>query len=169
MSLIRAPRGREKLVGTVISSMKEEDLDQVLDIERDSFPTPWPASFFKAEMRNPLARSYVLRAHFEEASSCVGYICAWFIHDELHILNLAIHPDFRRLGFGLRLLRHVLHLATESNLAIASLEARPSNAVALNLYRKLGFRAVGVRPNYYYDTREDAVALELDLTRYSAG
>ncbi|MBI2061961.1 MAG: ribosomal protein S18-alanine N-acetyltransferase [Nitrospirae bacterium] len=163
MSVLRAPHRGDKLVSTLITSMKEDDLPEVLDIERESFPTPWPQSFFRAEMRNPLARSYVLKAHFEDGGKCVGYLCSWFIHNELHILNLAVGSDFRRLGFGLRLLTHVLHLAVETGLTLATLEARPSNTPALNLYRKLGFRAVGVRPNYYYDTREDAVALLLDL------
>lgn len=164
MGLVRAPHGYPRLlVSTVLKTMIEEDLPDVMEIERKSFPTPWPRSFFRAELRNPLARSFILRAQFERGGACVGYICSWFVHNELHILNLAVDPAFRKLGFGQRLLTHAFGVARKAGLDVATLEARPSNAPALNLYRKLGFRTVGVRPNYYYDTREDAVALMLDL------
>ncbi|MBI2889660.1 MAG: ribosomal protein S18-alanine N-acetyltransferase [Nitrospirae bacterium] len=144
-----------------------DDLPEVLDIEAASFPSPWPRSFFKAELRNPLARSSVLRAQFETHSRCAGYICTWFVRDELHILNLAIHPALRRRGLGDRLLGHALQEGVEAGLGLATLEARPSNQAALALYRKAGFRPVGIRPNYYYDTREDAVAMNLSLAEWA--
>jgi ribosomal-protein-alanine N-acetyltransferase len=150
--------------------MRPEDLDDVLAIERASFGMPWSRGAFLYEMQqNRVARCTVMR----DDRLVVGYICLWEIADELHITNIAVEPARRRKGVARALLAGVLDDARQRNLRLVVLEVRPSNAEARNLYESFGFRLVGRRQGYYYDTGEDALVLQADLTveppRQSAG
>jgi [ribosomal protein S18]-alanine N-acetyltransferase len=89
----------------------------------------------------------------------VGYHCAWVVFDELHLQNLAVHPDWRRKGIGSLLVRHALELGRGKKTRTAILEVRRSNEEALGLYRKFGFEVVGVRRNYYPEEGEDALVM----------
>lgn len=140
--------------------MRPEDLDEVLEIERASFSMPWSRGAFLYEMQqNRVARCWVMR----ENTSVLGYLCLWEIADELHITNVAVHPGWRRQGIGRTLLGGVLDDARRRRLRLVVLEVRPSNTEARTLYEALGFRVVGRRPGYYYDTGEDALVMEADL------
>jgi ribosomal-protein-alanine N-acetyltransferase len=141
--------------------MRPEDLDEVLDIERRSFTMPWSRGAFLYEMQqNPAARCWVMR----EDGRVVGYVCLWEIADELHITNIAVHPAHRRRGLGRRLLGGVIEDGRARGLRMVVLEERPSNREALPLYESFGFRVVGRRRGYYYDTGEDALVMEARLT-----
>jgi ribosomal-protein-alanine N-acetyltransferase len=98
-----------------------------------------------------------------EDGSVVGYVCLWEIADELHITNIAVHPAHRRRGLGRSLLGGVIQDGRERGLRIVVLEVRPSNREALPLYESFGFRVVGRRRGYYYDTGEDALVMEASL------
>jgi [ribosomal protein S18]-alanine N-acetyltransferase len=87
----------------------------------------------------------------------------WRVADEVHILKVAAHPDSRQQGFGSRLLSHMLDFSRRSSARLVTLEVRRSNEVAQRLYRRFGFRSVGLRPNYYADDNEDALVMLLDL------
>jgi ribosomal-protein-alanine N-acetyltransferase len=93
----------------------------------------------------------------------VGYLCLWEIGHEIHITNLAVHPSFRRQGIGRRLLAPVLEDGRRRGIALVLLEVRPTNAEALALYESLGFRVIGRRKGYYFDTGEDALVMEAAL------
>ena len=139
------------------------DLDEVLAIERISFPTPWSRGAFLYEMRqNPAARCWVARGA-PPAPSVLGYLCLWEISPEIHITNLAVHPDWRRQGIARALLTATLEDARRRGLTLALLEVRPNNAEALGLYEGLGFQIVGRRKGYYFDTGEDALLMRADL------
>ena len=97
------------------------------------------------------------------AEQLVAYAVVWFIVDEIHIGNLAVHPDHQGCGIGKALLAHILTLGRRRSLEYATLEVRPSNQRALALYEHFGFRQVAVRKNYYRDDREDAHVLALRL------
>ena len=85
--------------------MAVSDLDQVLDIERASFPTPWTRAAFCYEIeQNKVARCTAMRAR----GGVVGYLCFWEIGHEIHITNLAVHPEWRRRGAARRLLAAAL-------------------------------------------------------------
>jgi len=92
-----------------------------------------------------------------------GYLMAWVVHDELHVLNLAVARRVRRRGVGAALMAAALHLARREGLATVTLEVRRSNAGAQAFYREFGFREIGVRAGYYPDTGEDALVMTLTL------
>lgn len=140
--------------------MAVRDLDQVLDIERASFPTPWTRAAFCYEIeQNKVARCTAMRAR----GSVVGYLCFWEIGHEIHITNLAVHPEWRRLGVARRLLAAALAEGVARGVTLAFLEVRPSNTRALALYESLGFQVIGRRNGYYFDTGEDALVMEARL------
>ena len=140
--------------------MRVEDLEEVLQIERASFSMPWSRGAFAYEIeRNRVARCWVMR----EEGRVVGYLCLWEVADELHITNVAVHPGWRRRGIGRTLLAHVLQDAGRRALSLVGLEVRPTNAEARALYESFGFRVVGRRRGYYYDTGEDALVMEARL------
>jgi ribosomal-protein-alanine N-acetyltransferase len=145
-----------------INAAAEADLDAVLEIERLCFPAPWARQAFADELARPWARLEVLRASTSER--LVGFCNYWLVADELQILNIAVHPEARRRGHAARLLRHILDQGRRHESRMASLEVRVSNHAAAALYRKFGFREVGIRPRYYADNGEDARLMDLDLT-----
>lgn len=136
------------------------DVDQVLEIERASFPTPWSRAAFCYEIeQNKVARCTVMRA----LRSVIGYLCLWEIGHEIHITNLAVHPASRRRGVGRQLLAGALAAGVARGVTLAFLEVRPSNTRALALYESLGFQIIGRRTGYYFDTGEDALVMEARL------
>ena len=140
--------------------MAVSDLDQVLDIERASFPTPWTRAAFCYEIeQNKVARCTVLRGR----RGIVGYLCLWEIGHEIHITNLAVHPEWRRRGVARQLLGAALAEGVARGVTLAFLEVRPSNTRALALYESLGFQVIGRRNGYYFDTGEDALVMEARL------
>lgn len=140
-----------------IEPMRASDLTDVLVIERASFSMPWSRGAFLYEIeQNRVARCWVAR----ESGRIVGYICLWEVADELHITNVAVHPSARRRGYGRALLDSIFERARAAGARMVLLEVRPSNVEALALYESLGFRVVGRRRGYYYDTGEDALVME---------
>jgi ribosomal-protein-alanine N-acetyltransferase len=140
--------------------MAEQDLDEVLAIERVSFKTPWSRAAFRYELtQNRVARCLVMRAGDEVA----GYLCLWELGHEIHITNLAVDPRRRRRGVARALLAATLEEARGRGVDLAFLEVRPTNVEALGLYESLGFRVVGRRKGYYFDTGEDALVMEARL------
>jgi ribosomal-protein-alanine N-acetyltransferase len=99
----------------------------------------------------------------------VGYLCLWEIGHEIHITNLAVHPSFRRRGLARALLARVLEEARRSAVELVYLEVRPTNVEALTLYESLGFRVIGRRKGYYFDTGEDALVMEARLGAETVG
>lgn len=143
-----------------IERMRPPDLDEVLAIERASFSMPWSRGAFLYEMeRNQVARCLVVRIDGRLA----GYVCLWEVADELHVTNIAVHPELRRRGIGRAMLAHVLDDARGRGFRLVALEVRPSNVEALRLYESFGFRVIGRRHGYYYDTGEDALVMEASL------
>lgn len=143
-----------------IVEMGEEHLVGVLEVERLSFPTPWSKQAFLGELKeNDLAYYYVCL----EGHKVVGYAGMWIIFDEAHVTNIAVHPQFRGKKIGKALLLNLLEQALRLGAERITLEVRPSNKIAQELYRKLGFVPVGVRKGYYTDTNEDAIIMWKNL------
>ncbi len=147
--------------------MRVEDVDQVVAIERLSFPLPWPRESFIREIRE-IDNSRLLvvteeqdRQGSSEASvdNVMGYACWWEVVDECHITNFAVAPAHRRRGVADVLLGRVLEDAKGRGLLRATLEVRLGNAAAIALYEKWGFTAAAMRPRYYPDNREDALVM----------
>jgi ribosomal-protein-alanine N-acetyltransferase len=144
-----------------LDRMRPEDLDEVLTIERASFTMPWSRGAFLYEMQqNRVARCWVGR---DDDGRVAGYLCLWEVADEVHITNVAVRPDMRRQGIARALLNSVIDNARARAFKIVVLEVRPSNHNALTLYESFGFKVVGRRHGYYYDTGEDALVMEIGL------
>ena len=136
--------------------MTLEDIDAVQEVERSSFPVPWPANAFRHELtQNRNARYIVARS----GEAIVGYAGLWLMVDEAHITTVAVHPDHRRLRIGERLLQRLFEIAVAMSAEWLTLEVRASNLPAQRLYEKYGFRRAGVRRRYYSDNNEDALIM----------
>lgn len=144
------------------SVMLPDHLEEVLAIERKSFPIPWSYQAFMFEVtENDFA--FYLVALLE--GKVVGYGGMWVVLDEAHITNVAVHPDLRNRGVGLALMTEMLGRANVLGANKITLEVRPSNRTARSLYKSLGFVDRGMRRKYYSDNGEDAVIMWLNLNR----
>ncbi len=146
---------RPRLI-VVVDAMRIDDLGAVHEIEQASFTAPWPPNAYLSELQtNRLAHYLVVRVD----DRVVGFGGIWLMVDEAHITTFAIHPDWRRLRLGERLLVALLDVALDRRAGEATLEVRLSNLPARRLYEKFGFRPVGIRPRYYTDNGEDALIM----------
>jgi ribosomal-protein-alanine N-acetyltransferase len=174
----------------VVEPMKLEDIPELVEIERQAFPNPWPARAYRYEVsQNRLAHYFVARQQLPEdpeeelpeedghllkriqrwtQSSAqdnrpmVGYCGFWIAAQEAHVSTIAVDPKYRERGIGQLLLITAIEKALELDATLMSLEVRVTNFVAQNLYRKYGFKVVGRRPRYYSDNREDALIMNVE-------
>jgi len=148
---------RKELSGIVIDDMKVADLPEVLAIETASFKTPWSETLFYNEIFKAISVSRVAKIN----GKVVGYLSANIIIDEGHILNLAVHPEYRGLGIASCMIKEMLEIMKASNCRSVFLEVRISNEEARKMYEKFGFCLLGTRKNYYISPVEDAVVMVL--------
>lgn len=144
----------------VLSTMQATDLAEVLAIEQQSFPNPWTSALFLQELR--VAFSRVMLARLAAGGAIVGYLCRWLVADEVHVLNVAVHPAHRRSGIASSLIREVLREADEAGASVVKLEVRRANVGGRRLYEGLAFEEVGVRRDYY-GKGEDALIMQRTL------
>ncbi len=137
------------------------DIEEIMDIECQSFKSPWSWQNILSEFDNAVSQFWLAR-HKPDQRVVVAYILFWIIYDELHILKVATHPNWRKQGLGERLVMHAITLGQEQAVRTVSLEVRRSNIAAICLYQKLGFKVIHVRPRYY-ENQEDAMIMELVL------
>lgn len=135
--------------------MLEEDLEQVVEIEKTSMPSPWSKELFEEELHREAAHYFVL----EVEGKVAGYMGYWEAPQEAHIINLAIGPDFRKKGLGFQMMDYCMEYARKRGAGLATLEVRQSNEAAQALYEKMGFRTVAIRKQYYSDNQEDAIVM----------
>ena len=146
------------------------DLPQVIGIERRSFPTPWSLAMFVLELSKPSGVCLAAVEQHEDQPAdgdgaqrrrgrdrLLGYLICSRYDEVWHLMNIAIDPVARRRGLGSRLLNEMLERAGPD--APYTLEVRLSNAPAIALYERYGFRSAGTRPRYYQDTGEDAMIM----------
>ena len=141
-----------------IKEMTAQDIPQLAGLERLCFSTPWSENSLKAELQKEDAVFLVAR----QGITLAGYAGMNCVLDEGYVDNVAVHPDFRRLGIGRALVQALLSEAQNRNLAFLTLEVRPSNLAAVALYQSLGFAQVGRRKGFYSQPSEDG----LMMTRY---
>ncbi|CAA9425921.1 MAG: Ribosomal-protein-S18p-alanine acetyltransferase [uncultured Rubrobacteraceae bacterium] len=147
---------RERETGPFLRRMRASDLRAVMEIDAISLPRPWSEGIWRSELESPFGLYLVL----EEGEEVVGQIGVRSVLDELHVTNVAVHPEHRRRGHARAMIRGVLSAYPDARLV--HLEVRPTNTTARTLYRSLGFRETGRRPRYYGD--EDALLMTLDLS-----
>jgi ribosomal-protein-alanine N-acetyltransferase len=135
------------------------DLAGIETIERRSYPTPWSRSMFAGELAKP---SSLCLGAFEsdgDEGKLVGYLIVSRYVDAWHVMNVAVDPEHRGRGIASMLLERLFELTVDDGRRGYTLEVRVSNATAIRLYERLGFRARGIRRGYYTDNREDALIM----------
>ncbi|WP_256759018.1 ribosomal protein S18-alanine N-acetyltransferase [Cohnella sp. WQ 127256] len=140
--------------------MNFDDIDTIVEIEREVFTAPWSADAFRNELTQNLFAKYMI---MELEGTILGYGGMWLIIDEAHITNIAIRERYQGTGNGKKLLSEMMKTAYFLGARRMTLEVRVSNEIAQSLYRKMGFYPSGVRPAYYSDNLEDALIMWADL------
>ncbi len=143
----------------------EDDLEEVVAIEKVSFQHPWSRDHIRNEIHSAL--SFPLLARLADGA-CAGYICPMLVLDEGQILNVAVHPSFRGKGIGKLLVLAALEEFRKRGASFVALEVRPSNAAAIALYRHVGFVATGRRKRYY-ENGEDAILMSIEMNEWKEG
>lgn len=144
--------------------MRITDLALVVELDRISFPTPWPKEAFVYELtRNRNSVCWVAE-WMKDANQkiLIGSIVIWLVKTVAHIGTLAIKPGFRKRGFGQLLLAEALQVCIQRGAQSAMLEVRAGNKIAQALYHKFGFEKAGLKEAYYADMQEDALVMVLD-------
>ncbi len=143
--------------------MTLDDLADVMAIQTGAFSNPWTPDMVKKELSQDWSTVLLAERPGEGRPKVLGFVVFWLVHDEVHLLNVAVHPDARRQGIGRALMDAVVAHGRRHRCLTVTLEVRRSNAPAQALYDRFGFRRVGLRPAYYGDNREDAVIMTADL------
>lgn len=133
-----------------------EDLDGIVEIEKESFATPWPKSAMEVEIINNKVARYLVAEQNEEV---LGYIGIWLILNEGHITNIAVRENFRRHGIGDMLMVSLIFMCETNGIDFITLEVRESNLAAQKFYEKHGFKMEGLRKGYYRDNDENAIIM----------
>ncbi len=141
-----------------ICTMAKEDIADIARLEKECFSSPWSAKQLEEELVNPTARFLVLKQN----GKVLGYIGANNIANEVYITNIAVFPEYRKNGYGEKLLSRLCYISTAEGAEFVTLEVRKSNKNAIKLYEKCGFERKGERKNFYSDPTEDAYIYTLD-------
>ncbi len=138
-----------------IRPMTTDDLTAVLEIEKESFPTPWTEGMFREELGLPFCHDLVAAVD----DIIAGYMSFAVVYDEIHLRNIAVHRSWKGRGIASKLIDEMMRIGSGKGALWATLEVRKRNEQAIKLYKKLGFVVKGIRPRYYTDTHEDALIL----------
>jgi len=145
----------------LIRKMTEQDLDELMIIERESFSLPWSRQAYETELQNQYANYLVCDWQGEVAA----YVGMWTVFEDAHITNVAVGRRFRRMGMGRILMLEEEKLALAKQASRILLEVRPSNIAALTMYNELGYYPTSLRKQYYSDNNEDAIIMTKYLSR----
>ena len=140
-----------------IRKICEADVAQIHEIEKLCFAIPWSEESILHDVKeNVVARWLVMD---DGEGNVLAYAGMWFVLDEAHVCNVAVHPNHRRKGYGMQIFSELEKLAVENSMSMMTLEVRRSNIAAQNLYHACGFLDVGYRKRYYEDNKEDALIM----------
>ena len=139
----------------IIDKMNSSHVAQIAQLEKICFSDPWSEKSIASELDNKLAFWLVAA----EGDAVAGYIGSQTVIDETDMMNVAVHPDFRRKGIAEALVNTLVNNLKKMGSRCLTLEVRASNVPAIALYEKLGFAEIGRRKNYYRNPREDALIL----------
>jgi ribosomal-protein-alanine N-acetyltransferase len=137
----------------------EDDLEEIVRIERLSFRDPFSRDLFANELKLDIAHLLVLKTGVR----VVGYIDFWHVDREIHLIDIAVAPELRRQGTGTELMKFLIDYATSHQIEEISLDVRVSNTGAVKLYQQFDFETVGLRKGYYRDNNEDAQVMRMLL------
>ena len=148
-----------------LEAITPQDLNRVLTIDRLAFRRPWNRTLFLEELSCDKAFSYSVKCNqADRVPVIIAYVFWRMVATELHIMRIAVAPDYRSKGVATWLLQQCFKFAKQKkDFDSVHIEVRPSNKAAITLYRKLGFYVVGTRPNYYPESSEDALVMKKQL------
>ncbi|BCS87153.1 ribosomal protein S18-alanine N-acetyltransferase [Pseudodesulfovibrio sediminis] len=141
----------------------EADIEDLIELERACFNYHWTREQFLLGLNRKAFKILGIKT----AAGLVGYMAFSLIEDEMEILNLGVRSDYRRHGLAARLLQKSFDICVESGIRKSFLDVKASNEPALALYRKFGYKQIGVRKKYYPDTKEDALLFRHDFPKDS--
>ena len=136
-------------------------LEEIIAIENSAFNKPWTKNQIKNDILSGTDSENWVYIMDEQVA---GYIFGWIIHDEFHLNNIAVHPEFLRRSIGKELIRHIISRVISRDIKIILLEVSVNNIAAQNCYKSLGFTQQGIRKDYYCKG-EDAILYNLDITK----
>jgi ribosomal-protein-alanine N-acetyltransferase len=140
-----------------LKKMDPKDLDEVLSMATSS-PNPWSKNMFTEEMRNPFSHCFVMNVEEISKHQLVGLICFRNLEDESELLNICVHPQYRQLGIGKKLMNFYIHFCCQISMKTFHLEVNVSNHPAIRLYQLFSYQSVGVRKKFY-EARFDALRM----------
>ena len=136
-------------------------LEEIVNIENSVFNKPWTRNQIKNDIQSDLdSENWVYLIN----ELVAGYIFGWIIHDEFHLNNIAVHPEYFRRSIGKELLRHIISRGLFCDIKVILLEVSANNISAQNCYKSLGFTQIGIRKDYY-SKGDDAILYNLDLIK----
>lgn len=167
MSVSPQPSSAQAAYAFYCAPMTGEDLEQVVALEEQAFPSPRSAAFYRQEVtQNRYANYWVLHAVPVGAPVTYALVVAyggyWLMGEDAHIVSIAVDPQWRRQGLAEWLMLELIATAWQQGAHLVTLEMRVSNSAAGALYHKLGFQEVGRRKRYYRDNDEDALLFSLE-------
>ena len=138
-----------------IVTMNPAHVAQIAQIEKVCFSDPWSEKSVASELENELSLWLVA----EEDGQVCGYVGSQTVLGETDMMNVAVHPDFRRRGIAEALVNALVEALKAKGSHCLTLEVRASNSPARALYEMLGFSRIGTRKNYYRNPKEDGLIL----------
>lgn len=156
MSARSAAALRDADPGFALRPATLDDVDGIVAIENASFRVPWTKEAMIQEIGSRSWSRVVTAVRGDEVA---GFMVYWIVASEAHLLNLAVHPEWRRHGMGRAMVRHMIDACRSEGRTDLILEVRASNGAAQSLYLGLGFEVLGVRAGYYSDNGEDALVM----------
>ncbi len=142
----------------MIHEMRESDLDDVVQMDASSRPTPWSRQSFLHELRNPFSYCFTLKKDIESDGQNVGFLCFRIVGEESEILSLVIHPRYRQKGLGKQLMKFYIEFCSRREIKAFYLETGVSNQAAICLYESFSYHSIAIRPKYY-EGKEDALLM----------
>ncbi len=153
----------EEVTEIIIDEMTLDNLSRVIEIEKTCFPDPWPYSSFLMDLENDDTVTIVA----EIGGEIAGFAICQIIVDEMHLMNIAVHPDFRRKKVGHKLLEHLFYTGERYGCNVMYLDVRKSNSGAISFYDRYGFEVLYERRGYYRKPPESALVMVLNLKERS--
>jgi ribosomal-protein-alanine N-acetyltransferase len=157
---VRRPADPSPFPELALRRARAEDVSRIMEIEKEGFLHPWSRELIERELGHAWSQLLLAcEAGPEGEERVLGYIVFWLVHDEVHVLNVATSLEARRRGVGRALMAAAEEAGKARGARVSTLEVRRSNVAALALYRAIGYRQVGIRPNYYAEEQEDAIVM----------
>jgi len=167
LAIITKTKPTTKLISTSFNKLSLKEIDSIVSIEKDSSKHPWTKKQLSESIANSNNLNYILVLE----SKIIGYILAIPSIDSADILNIVIHKDFKRKGFGSSLIVETSKVLSQKKIKTIFIEVRKNNLSAISFYLSLGFKEISIRKNYYsknsneLSIREDGIMMRLEISQ----